>query len=221
MKRGFAFVKETGLVVPVLSLLAFGTAGCELLPGLLAGPGAPTTDPAFTTASLTVTVESVEGVIDGQPLDASMCEASGFRSGTAVDLDVQMPALATSITISSSGTDGSDQNPYGEGGGDLLADAGPPPALADAGPPPPLADAGPLPPRLDAGAVLGSGSNSFDPRGSSGATILACGPDGTCVAPDDFGVQIAQLSDRRSVVVDGIWADGDRVHIEMSYREIP
>lgn len=55
---------------------------------------------------------------------------------------------------------------------------------------------------------------------SGGARVLACTAERDCRQADDFGIEISQLAEGRSVVVDGAWSGGDRVHLELRYREL-
>jgi hypothetical protein len=195
MKIGIA---RSRLTVLALGAAALGTTGCELIPGLLNSPD--TTDPAFTSAPLTVTIESVDGTIDGATLDSTVVEASGLRSGLSLQFDVAIPTQDTSFTLSTPGADASSENPYVGGRGDF-GEGFP----TDAG----------LPDSTDAGR--GSFEPSFDPNR---ALVMACSPIGGCREADDFGLEIAQDAQGRSVMLDGTWSGGDRVHIEMRYQEL-
>lgn len=189
MKIGIA---RSRLTVLALGAAALGTTGCELIPGLLNSPD--TTDPAFTSAPLTVTIESVDGTIDGATLDNTVVEASGLRSGLSLQFDVAIPAQDTSFTLSTPGADASSENPYVGGRGDFGE---------------------PFP--VDAGLGEPSFDPSFDP---SRALVMACSPVGGCREADDFGLEIAQDAQGRTVMLDGTWSGGDRVHIEMRYQEL-
>ncbi len=195
MKHGFANGSRLGVLV--LSAASLWTTGCELIPGLI-GTGGPG-DPASTSAPLTVTVESASGTIEGVPFDASGVVASGFRAGLTLQLQVDVPAQGASITVFTPGTEGSSENPYIDDG----SRTGAAPAI-DAGPPPPGG--------RDDGLPIGFG---FDPNEAS---ITVCSAV-ACREPEDFALEIAQAADGRSVVLDSLFGGGDRVHLELTYRE--
>lgn len=186
-------IVRSRLTILVLGAAALGTTGCELIPGLL--NSSDTSDPAFTSAPLTVTIESLEGAVDGTTLDTTLVQASGLRNGLSLQFDVALPAQETSFTLSTPGADGSSENPYVGGAGDL----------GERFP-------------IDAGSPGGGGFDpSFDP---SRALVMACSPLAGCREAEDFGVEIAQDAQGRTVLLDGTWSGGDRVHIEMRYQEV-
>lgn len=204
MKHGFA--NRSWLTVLVWSAASLGTTGCELIPGLLGTGGSP--DPSFTSAPLTVTVESASGIVDGVSLDTSIVEASGFRTGSSLQLMVEVPAQGVSVSVFTPGTESSSQNPYSHGDPGFGE-----PHPIDAGPPPDRFDPSGDPEDADDGLPIGFG---FDPNEAS---IMVCTPAGACRHPDDFGLEIAQAADGRSVVLDSLFGGGDRVHLELTYRE--
>jgi len=203
MKIGIA---RSRLTIIVLGAAALGTTGCELIPGLINSPGTP--DPAFTSAALTVTVDSVEGAIDGTALDPRVVEASGFRSGLSLQFDVAIPAQDASFTVTTAGAEASSDNPYVGGAGDF-GEGFP----IDAGPLPPRRDAGTPPPGFEEPTF----EPSFDPNR---ALVMACSPLSGCREAADFGLEIAQDAQGRTMVLDGSWPGGDRVHIELRYQEL-
>lgn len=188
---------KSRLTLVVLSAAALGTTGCQDIPGILDDPS----DPSFTTAPLTVTIEHIEGSIEGEALDPNVTQATGMRTGTAIQLDL-VTASGLSIRVFTPGTEGSGQNPYGGGGDD--------------------GSGGRVPLPLDAGfrdfadAGLGADDPRLDPNAG---TVVACSFDGACRDADDFGLEIAQRAEGRAVVLDGTWSGGDRAHVELRYSE--
>jgi hypothetical protein len=201
-------IVRSRLTILVLGAAALGTTGCELIPGLINSPGTP--DPTSTSAALTVTVDSVEGAIDGAALDPRGVEASGFRSGLSLQFDVVIPSQDATFTVTTAGAETSSENPYVGGPGDF-GEGFP----VDAGPPPPrLADAGPRPPGFEEEPTF---EPSFDPNR---ALVMACSPLSGCREAFDFGLEIAQDAQGRTMVLDGSWPGDDRVHIELRYQEL-
>ena len=197
-------IVRSRLTILVLGAAALGTTGCELIPGLINSPGTP--DPTSTSAALTVTVDSVEGAIDGTALDTRVVEASGFRSDLSLQFDVVIPSQDATFTVTTAGAETSSENPYVGGPGDF-GEGFP----IDAGPPPPrLTDAG-FEPRSP------SFEPSFDPNR---ALVMACSPLSGCREAVDFGLEIAQDAQGRTMVLDGSWPGDDRVHIELRYQEL-
>ena len=49
---------------------------------------------------------------------------------------------------------------------------------------------------------------------------MACSPLSGCREAADFGLEIAQDAQGRTMVLDGSWPGGDRVHIELRYQEL-
>jgi hypothetical protein len=184
------FAKRSMLTILVLSAAALGITGCELIPGLLSGSPPP---PTATFGALTVSVERVGGAIEGEPIDTSLAQATGFHTPSGLQFEVTIPSQDTSLSISTPGTDGSSENPYA---GEELS------AL----------------PRVDGGVELEGGD--FEPRPRSREpVIIACSPVAGCRHAEDVGLEIAQLVEGRTVLVEGAWSGGDRVHLEMHYRE--
>jgi hypothetical protein len=166
-----------------LGILALCASGCELLPGLFSNLGGP---PDPMAAALVVTIDHVEGTIDGMTLDPNLLEASGLRSGPSLQLDVHSPHENAVLSVFTSTVESSSQNPYG--------------TIGVGGRERPLPDAD---------------VEDFDPNR---AFILACSAD-VCREAADFGLEIEQLPDGRSVVLDGTWSEGDRLHLELHYEE--
>lgn len=189
------YAKRGTLTILAVSAALLGS-GCELLPGLFSTPSTP--DPSSTSAALTVSVDRADGTLEGVPLQADIVEATGFRSGLSLQFDVVVPSEDITISVFTQSTESSSENPYVGGRGDF-GDSFP----VDAGPPPPGEDGL----RDDFG---------FDP---SQAQIMACGPTMGCVQAEDFGLEIAQLADGRTLVLDGTWSGSDQVHLELTYHE--
>lgn len=170
--------------------LALTLSGCELLPGLLSGPGGGGGPPgsAFTTAALTVEVERAEGTLAGRDLDAQSLTASGFRSGSDIQLEL-VSEEGASMSVMIFGGGDSSTNPYVGGPG------------------------GPF------DRVLDGGADEPPPIEIGLASVMACSP-GDCQVAEDFGIEIAELAEGRTVLLDGAWSRGDRVHVELRYREL-
>ncbi|MCZ7684168.1 MAG: hypothetical protein M5U28_37495 [Sandaracinaceae bacterium] len=86
------------------------------------------------------------------------------------------------------------------------------PSPIDAGPPPDRSDPSVDPEGVEDALPDGFG---FDPNEAS---ITVCSAV-ACREPEDFGLEIAQAADGRSVVLDSLFGGGDRVHLELTYRE--
>lgn len=194
----FDDVHRSRLTALVLGAAALGAGGCELIPGLFAGPPS-TPDPSAVSAPLTVTVVQAEGTLGGAPIEAREILASGLRTGDSLQLTLDLPSQGATLDVSMPSADLSSENPYVGGQGDFPTDAGPLPIrLTDAGPPGP-GEPPPLPPNA--------------------AVLIACPAAAECARADDFGLQVEQMADGRRVVLDGTWSRGDRVHAELVYHE--
>ncbi|MBX3273237.1 MAG: hypothetical protein KF729_23430 [Sandaracinaceae bacterium] len=173
-----------------LALVALGAGGCELLPGLIAGGGSEPTP--FSTAPLSVVVESAEGQLDGVELAPDRLVAFGSRFSSNLQFDLNELDTNTLIQVSLPSADRSDENPYffdseGPGGGTV-----PPDGIGFEEP------------------------GRFEP---GEAVIFACGVASDCRQAEDFTVEIAQLAEGRAVVIEGAFGGDDRVRVTMSYRE--
>ena len=178
-----------------LALIALGAGGCELLPGLIGGGSS---EPApFTSAALTVGIESAEGSIEGIELAPDRIVALGSRFGSSLQFDLTEVESNTLIQVSLPSAEGSSENPY------FFDRGGPGGGFAPPGEPPP--DDRPLD---DPGA--------FDP---GAAVIVACGVAADCRQAEDFTVEIAQLPEGRTALIEGTFGGDDRVRITMHYRE--
>lgn len=58
------------------------------------------------------------------------------------------------------------------------------------------------------------------PDGGVGRSEILICTASNCRAPEDFGLEMVQLAEGRSVVLDGSWDNGDWAHLELHYTEI-
>ncbi len=189
----------TKRVMILMAALGIFASGCEIAGPLLAAELADGEDDlASTSATLSVRVDSAEGMVHAQPLAPEMLRVTGDRFGTQLQFAVQVGTPDTVMHVLVPQADGSSVDPYtGQGfdegrGGELV----PPDSFADGG--------------VDGFAP------GLAPQQS--AQVMICDQH-DCLVADDFDIQIEQTEDGRVASFEGLWADGQSARVVMRYTE--